>query len=80
VVAREQREAAARTQAHELQPTAPGAQPAPSSEVYGYYAPRGEVTVKGKAEEQAAAREVYGYFSPNLVPRTGDVVVARPGA
>jgi hypothetical protein len=77
----------------ELQPTATGVtgtddpvQPAPQSEVYGYYAPPGVGGEKGvgsggmtaKEEEEAAKREVYGYFSPTVSPRAGDVVVARP--
>jgi hypothetical protein len=57
-------------------------EPAPQSEVYGFYAPsegRGGAR-PGNEEAVAAAREVYGYFSPKLAPRLGDVVRARPGA
>lgn len=76
------REAAAvATAVNEPQPTI--AQPAPQSEIYGYYAPPstgvGAGGGGGKTEQEAASREVYGYFAPNVAPRTGDVVVARPG-
>jgi hypothetical protein len=73
------REAAAAE--NELQPTAD--QPAPQSEVYGYYAPTGLAATggglaeAGKAEQEAAARELHGYFSPSATPRVGDGVVAR---
>ena len=82
---RARREAAASTTApspgHELQPTSTTLagsseiQPAPQSEIYGYYAPVTRAGAQEKNQPVSATQEAYGHFAPTAEPRVGDGIV-----